>query len=104
MDFVIMLVLTAILIAPVHLAIEREVSRIVRAEDDRNRRVVREPAQKCDALGPVIGFYNGATIYENVTYEGMVYAFDRLAPPRYDRMLEANELYLDPGLVYVTRV
>lgn len=103
MDTIFFILLAAILIAPLHLAIEWEITRTVAAEDDRVSRVVREPDASCEDLGPIIGFFNGRTIYGSVTYRGMVYEFDRLAPPRYDRVLARNELFLDPGLVYVTR-
>lgn len=103
MDFILLVFLSAILIAPLHLAIEWEITRVVAAEDDRVRRIVRAPIENCDALGPVIGTWNGTTIYGTVTYMGMLYEYDRLAPPRYDRVLQQNELFLDPGLVYVSQ-
>jgi hypothetical protein len=33
---------------------------------------------------------------------GMVYRFDRILEPRRKERLAAGELYLEPGLVYVT--
>lgn len=102
MDFVLLVFLSALLVAPLHLLVEREIRRVVAAEDDRMRRIVRQPEQ-CDELGPVIGFFNGATIYGTVKHLGSVYDYDRIAPPRYDRVLGQHELFVNPGLVYVTR-
>jgi hypothetical protein len=32
----------------------------------------------------------------------MVYEFAGVVPPRYQRRIDANELYIEPGLLYVT--
>jgi hypothetical protein len=49
-----------------------------------------------------IGRYMGCHIWGSVTFMGMVYRFDRILEPRRKERLAAGELYLEPGLVYVT--
>jgi hypothetical protein len=44
----------------------------------------------------------GCHIWGSVTFMGMVYRFDRILEPRRKERLAAGELYLEPGLVYVT--
>lgn len=62
--------------------------------------IVREEALESHA--EVIGNYSGHEIWASVTFRGMVYRFDRVTGPRYRTHVHARELYLDPGLVYVT--
>ena len=38
----------------------------------------------------------------SVTFKGMVYRFDRVVPERERERISARELWLAPGLVYVT--
>jgi hypothetical protein len=38
-----------------------------------------------------------------VTFKGMVYEFAGVVPPQYQKRIDQNELYIEPGLLYVTR-
>lgn len=51
--------------------------------------------------GP-IGHYLGSPIWGSVTFMGIGYRFDRVIAARERENIGAGELYLDPGLVYVT--
>jgi hypothetical protein len=55
-----------------------------------------------DAVADVIGRYNGADIYRYVVFKGMRYDFDHILPPHLPREVRERELYLEPGIVYVT--
>lgn len=52
--------------------------------------------------GTVIGRYRSSEIYPELVFMGMVYRFDRIEPPGYRDLVGPRELYLEPGLVYVT--
>ena len=56
-----------------------------------------------DAVAEVIGRYNGADIYRYVVFKGMRYEFDHIVPPHLPRQVHERELFLEPGVVYVTR-
>ena len=49
-----------------------------------------------------IGEYLGHQIWRTVTFRGLVYRFDRIQGQSQREQLAHGELYLDPGLVYVT--
>ena len=51
--------------------------------------------------GP-IGRYMDNEIWGSVTFKGMLYRFDHVARERERERISARELYLSPGLVYVT--
>ena len=55
------------------------------------------------AASEVIGSYLGAEIRATVTFKGMRYEFAGVVSPAHQAEINANELYLDPGLLYVTR-
>lgn len=44
---------------------------------------------------------NRKAIYRAVTFKGMVYEFDRITTPGYKNRIDHDELYLDPGLIYI---
>lgn len=47
-----------------------------------------------------IGSYQGATIHRYAVIDGATYQFDRVCLPENARMLECDERFLAPGLVY----
>ena len=49
-----------------------------------------------------IGRYMGRKIWGTVTFMGIVYRFDHIAQPRQREATRPGELFLEPGLVYVT--
>jgi hypothetical protein len=56
-----------------------------------------------DGHTEVIGRYRGAPIYRSVSFKGMEYEFAGVVPPRYCRRIDENELYIEPGLLYLFR-
>jgi hypothetical protein len=50
----------------------------------------------------VIGEYRGREIYAWVVFMGMRYRFDRVAQRAYRDWVAEGELFLEPGLIYVT--
>lgn len=55
-----------------------------------------------DAVADVIGRYAGTEIYRYVIFKGMRYTYDRIVPASYREFICAKELFLEPGIVYVT--
>jgi hypothetical protein len=62
--------------------------------------IVRE--RVLEAHSQPIGEYLGHEIWQTVTFRGMVYDFSRVQPAAQRESLSPGELYLEPGLVYVT--
>ena len=62
--------------------------------------VVRESA--LDAHGEAIGEYRGHPIWRTVEFKGMQYRYCRVTECRRKENIGRGELYLEPGLVYVT--
>lgn len=56
-----------------------------------------------DSVAEVIGRYMETDIYRAVVFKGIRYEFDRIAVPAYKNLLAGRELYLEPGVVYVSR-
>jgi hypothetical protein len=44
----------------------------------------------------------GRSIWGSVTFMGMEYRFDHVVPASHRERLAPGELYLEPGLVYIT--
>jgi hypothetical protein len=72
------------------------------AEDLRRCGVVIVRERVLEACSQPIGEYLGHQIWRTVTFRGRVYEFDRIQPRSRCEALAAGELFLDPGLVYVT--
>lgn len=62
--------------------------------------IVRE--EVLQAHSPAIGSYMGRSIWGSVTFLGMEYRFDHVLAPAAKERLAPGELYVNPGLVYVT--
>ena len=95
-------VLIALLAAGFHWLVRRELNKL----DDpgylrRNGVVIVAPAA-LEAHSAPIGRYRDSEIWGSVTFKGMLYRFDHVARAQERERLNARELYLEPGLVYVT--
>ena len=53
-------------------------------------------------FGTVVGTFAGTPVHDGVIFMGMHYRFDRIVPRGERERIGAGELYLEPGVVYVT--
>ena len=95
--------LVLLLMLPLHLYVQRELRRLSDPDHIRDSGVALENDKAVERRGEVVGFYWGCEIYAEVIFMGMVYRFDRIAPQAYRHQVGPRELYLEPGLVYLTR-
>ena len=63
--------------------------------------VVTLRPERLDGHGELIGRYGAAPIYRSGRFKDMEYEFAGLVPPRCVRPIDENELYIEPGLLYV---
>lgn len=90
--------LIGLLIIPFHILVQYELRRF--PEHVRASGVAIDDEAVLEGRGEVIGSFRGRDIHAWVRYLGMTYRFDRtVAKPR---GLRERELFLEPGLVYVT--
>jgi hypothetical protein len=94
--------LVALLVAPFHFALQRYAAQLVDASYVRKEGVVIVSPRALEGHAPSIGTYMGHEIWRTVTFLGMVYRFERVAPASYAARIAPRELYLEPGLIYVT--
>jgi hypothetical protein len=95
--------LIAILLAPLHLMVMYQLDRMDSPAYLRRFGVIVLRLEALDSCAEVIGSYAGRAIYGAVTFKAMVYDFDRIATPGCKKRIGHDELYLDPGLIYVAR-
>ena len=95
--------LVLLLLLPLHLLVQRELRRLGDPRHIRESGVAIENSAAVERRGDIVGSYSGSEIYAEVVFMQMVYRFDRIAPPAYRYRVGPRELYLDPGLVYVTQ-
>ena len=94
--------LVMLLAWPLHWAVQRELRRLTDPAYLRAHGVVivRPRAVTLDAA--VVGTYRGEPIAAGLTFKGMRYRFDRVIPRRERERIGPGELYLEPGLIYVS--
>lgn len=95
--------LVLLLLLPLHLLVQRELRRLCDPRHIRESGVTIENTAAIERRGDIVGFYSGSEIYAEVVFMQMVYRFDRIAPQAYRHRVGPRELYLEPGLVYVTQ-
>ena len=88
------------LLVPLHIFLQHGLKDLPRHA--RRSGVVMESAHELELSGEVLGSYQDRPIHAWIGFLGMVYRFDRVAPRAYRRRVAERELYLEPGLVYVT--
>ena len=93
--------LVAVLAAPIAWLVNRELSRLGDARYLRAHGVVIVAERILEHSDP-IGTYMGRPIWGSVCFMGMTYHFDRVIEVKRREHINARELYLEPGLVYVT--
>ena len=87
---------------PFHFLVRRELGKLSNPRHLREHGVVIVSLRALESRSEAIGTFMGQTIWDSVTFKGMRYRFDRVIDPRAKDRIEARELYLEPGLVYVT--
>jgi hypothetical protein len=102
-DGILAIALVAILLAPLHFLVLHQLDLMDSPAYLRKFGVIILRIEALDSCAEVIGSYAGSAIYGAVTFKAMVYDFDRIATPGYKNRIDHDELYLDPGLVYVAR-
>jgi hypothetical protein len=80
-----------------------EFDRLASPEYLRRHGVVIVSDKALDNRSESVGRYMGQVVWGSVTFRGIVYRFDRVTQPDRRDAIGPGELYLEPGLVYVTR-
>jgi hypothetical protein len=94
--------LVLLLMLPLHFFVQRELRRLSDPRHIRAHGVTIEHDALVARCGEIVGSYSGCDIYAEVVFMNMVYRFDRIAPQSYRHSVGPRELYLEPGLVYLT--
>jgi hypothetical protein len=81
----------------------RELDRMVDPAYLRRHGVVIVDERALESRAQPIGQYMGRTVWGTVTFKGMIYRFDYVTQPERREAIGPGRLYLEPGLVYVTR-
>ena len=69
----------------------------------RRQGVVIVAESALESWSEPIGRYMGCEVWGTVTFMGTAYRFDRVTHPDCREAIGPGELYLEPGLIYVTR-
>lgn len=88
---------------PLHWAMALEIARQESPEYLRKAGVIIKRIEALDSTAEIIGRYRDTPIFASVVFKGMLYEFSGVVSARYPAQIRANELYLEPGLLYVTR-
>jgi hypothetical protein len=94
--------LVVIVALPFHIAMQVALSRLEDPGYIRRKGVVIVRESALSGHEGCLGQYEGHEIWATVTFKGMTYRFSRVARPGYRQSIHERELYLDPGLVYLT--
>ena len=81
----------------------RELAKLSDPEYLRAHGVVIVSERALESCGAPIGEYLGHPIWDRVQFMGMDYRFDHVQDRRTRERLAPGELFLEPGLVYITR-
>jgi hypothetical protein len=96
----------AFLALPLHWLVMREFSKDSDPDYLRQQGVVIVSESALQEHSAPVGEYRGHPIWGSVRFMGMDYRFDHVVEPRGSQQaretLGPRELFLDPGLVYVT--
>jgi hypothetical protein len=87
---------------PLHLALRWQLDRICNPRHIRRVGVALDCEEQLEARSEVIGYYDGCRIYAWVEFLGMRYRFQCVTKPSYRNWVEERELFLHPGLLYIT--
>jgi len=95
--------LVAAFVLPVHLLIQWQAARMTDPRYLREAGVVIRRLEVLDAVSEDnAGLWRGKYIPASVVFMGMTYHFERIVEPWHRAMIGRCELYLEPGLLYLT--
>jgi hypothetical protein len=87
---------------PVRWIVQRELDRLDDPAFLREHGVIVVSESALQARSAPVGEYRGRPIWGSVRFKGMTYRFDRVIDLRLRERVGPRELFLDPGLVYIT--
>jgi len=87
---------------PIYLIVRWELERLDHPAYLREHGVVVVSAKVLQDHSAPIGEYRGHPIWASVRFKGMHYRFARIIDRREREKIGPRELFLDPGLVYIT--
>jgi hypothetical protein len=87
---------------PVRWIVLRELDRLDEAAYLRGHGVIIVSERALQGHSAPVGEYRGRPIWGSVRFKGMNYRFDRVIEERLRERIGPRELFLDPGLVYIT--
>lgn len=87
---------------PLHWVVQRQFAKLSDPRYLRDHGVVIVSSRALQGHSEPIGEYMGHPIWGSVTFMGLLYRFDHVAGPGRRELTAARELYLEPGLLYVT--
>ena len=87
---------------PLHWIVLRELDRLDSPDYLREHGVVIVSERGLQDHSAPVGEYRGRPIWGSVRFKGMTYRFDRVIEERRRERIGPRELFLDPGLVYIT--
>ena len=96
------LVVFLVFALPVWWLLRREAAKLSDPRYLRQHGVVVVSERALQAHSEPIGEYMGHPIWGSVRFMGMEYRFDHVQDARARERLAPGELYLEPGLVYIT--
>jgi hypothetical protein len=91
-----------ILALPLHWLVLRHFDRLEDSAYLRRQGIVVRSESALQERGDPIGRYMGCVIWRSVTFMGMRYRFDHVIDRRSRENIGPGELFLEPGLVYIT--
>lgn len=92
----------AALLLPGHLLIHWQAARACDLRDARGCGIVIRREEILERRAPVLGQYRGQSVHASVVFLGLEYRFDRVVMPAYRERVGGRELFVEPGLLYVT--
>jgi hypothetical protein len=95
-------IVVVLAVLPWYWLVQRELAKLEDRDYLRAHGVVIVSPTALQGHSAAIGHYLGRPIWGSVTFMGMEYRFDHVAPRSARERLGPRELFLDPGLVYVT--
>jgi hypothetical protein len=95
--------LIAASLLPFHALLQWQLHRLADPAELRRQGVVIVRNEILSERAAPVGSYMGQPIWASVRFMGMTYRFDRVQHRRNRERLRPGELFIEPGLVYVTR-